>query len=268
MDATFGQAAMDLRQGDVRSYVARAGGGLSVLEGRVWLTQPNDLRDHVLVAGESFAFSRRGRIVVEALSDASLVVRRAAPASATCQRRRPPELLTTGDGRRVLLRAVRPGDAAAFRAFIGGLSAATRYRRFHGWLKDLPDSVLHRMTRPDPRRELVLLALAIGAGQQVCVGEARCAVGDEAAHVREAAVVVDDAWQGVGLGTAMLRSLATQARAHGVEQLVGDVMWGNVATIRLARRMGCTMRIHPADACLLRVARDLRDAQADGEVRP
>lgn len=119
------------------------------------------------------------------------------------------------------------------------------------------------MTRPDPRHELVLLALATGAAQATCIGEARCAAGDGPATVREIAVVVDDAWQRVGLAAAMLCSLAAEAQAHGVEQLVGDVMWENVATIRIARRMGCTLRMHPADARVLRVTCDLRDARRD-----
>jgi hypothetical protein len=62
----------------------------------------------------------------------------------------------------------------------------------------------------------------------------------------------------------MLRSLAEGARAGGVEQLVGDVMWENVAMIGLAKRMGCTVRIHPADTRLLQVTRDLCDGCTAG----
>ncbi|HSC62168.1 MAG TPA: GNAT family N-acetyltransferase [Caldimonas sp.] len=267
MDATFGPAAEDLPQGAVRSYAGRAGGGIAVLEGRVWLTEPNDLRDHVLHAGESFAFTGRGPIVVEALGHASVLLRPTMEPRATPGARRLPGLVSTADGRPVLLRAVRATDAAALRTFIEGLSAAARYRRFHGWFKGLPDSVLQRMTRPDPRRELVLLALAIGAGHATCVGEARCAAGDGPATVREIAVVVDDAWQRVGLAAAMLRSLADEARARGVEQLVGDVLWENVATIGLAKRMGCRLQMNPSDARVLRVTCDLRGVGDDVEPR-
>jgi hypothetical protein len=63
---------------------------------------------------------------------------------------------------------------------------------------------------------------------------------------------------------AMLRSLAAEARAGGVEQLVGDVMWENVAMIGLAERMGCTVRMHPADTRLLQVTQDLRAGRLAG----
>jgi len=264
MDINSSSAAVHLPKGAVRSYVGHRGAGITVLKGRLWLTQPDDLSDHILQDGESFAFRASGPVVVEALSDASVLRVPIMKPGPTSGKRRLPELLAISDGRLVLLRAVRASDAGALRAFIDGLSATTRYRRFHGWFKGLPDDVLQRMTHPDPRRELALLALAISAGQQICVGEARCAAGDGAANVREIAVAVDDAWQGVGLGTAMLRSLAEGARAGGVEQLVGDVMWENVAMIGLAKRMGCTVRIHPADTRLLQVTRDLCDGCTAG----
>jgi len=261
MDASFSSAAIDLPKGAVRSYVGHRGAAIAVLQGRVWLTQPNDLRDHFLGPGESFAFSAHGPIVVEALSDASVLRLPTMEAGAVSGERRQLELLATSDSRFVLLRAICAGDAQALRAFLDGLSAITRYRRFHGWFKGLPESLLQRLTHPDPRHELVVLALASGAGHQICVGEARCAAGDGAANVREIAVVVDDAWQGVGLGTAMLRSLAGRAKASGVDQLVGEVMWENVAMVGLAKRLGCTVRMHPADPRLLQVTRDLREGR-------
>lgn len=264
MDVNSSSAAVHLPRGAVRSYVGHRGAGITVLKGRVWLTQPNDLDDHILQDGESFAFSGSGPVVVEALSDASVLRVPMMKPGEPSDKRRLPELLATSDGRLVLLRAVRASDAGALRAFVDGLSATTRYRRFHGWFKGLPDDVLQRMTHPDPRRELALLALAISAGQQICVGEARCAAGDGPPNVREIAVAVDDAWQGVGLGTAMLRSLAAEARAGGVERLVGDVMWENVAMIGLAERMGCTVRMHPADTRLLQVTQDLRGGRLAG----
>ncbi len=174
-----------------------------------------------------------------------------------------PELLSSRDGRLVLLRTVRVTDLSLLAAFIAGLSPASRHRRFHGGVNSLPLGVLRRMTQPDPQHELGLLAIAIVDGQQVCIGEARYAVGDGPPGVREFALVVDDAWQGVGLGTAMLRSLARHAHLHGVEHLVGDVMRDNEAMIEMAQRNGYAARTHPTDPRLLRVTRDLRGARFD-----
>lgn len=108
MDASFDPAVDDLPEGAVRSYAGHAGGSMTVLEGRVWLTEPNDPKDHVLQGGESFSFNGRGPIVVEALSHASVLLLSSMEHCARSGGRRLPELLSTSDGRPVLLREVAP----------------------------------------------------------------------------------------------------------------------------------------------------------------
>ncbi len=74
MDVNLDPALTRLRKGELHSHVGDCGHGIAVFEGRVWVTQDNDLRDFVLDAGESFTIERRGRVVVQALSDASLLL--------------------------------------------------------------------------------------------------------------------------------------------------------------------------------------------------
>jgi hypothetical protein len=51
-----------------------AGRCLVVFQGKVWITQEGDLRDHVVQSGESFSFDRAGLALVEALEPSSLAV--------------------------------------------------------------------------------------------------------------------------------------------------------------------------------------------------
>lgn len=74
MDACFDPALHTLHKGAVRTHAGAPGRGIAVFKGRVWLTQVDDPRDVVLEAGETFAFDRRGLVVVQALSDASLLL--------------------------------------------------------------------------------------------------------------------------------------------------------------------------------------------------
>lgn len=168
-----------------------------------------------------------------------------------------PRLWTTRDCRMVLLRPIGGDDAALFESFINGLSPRSRMLRFHTGLTSLPPSWLQWMTRPDPRHEHVLLAIAEEQGKPTCIGEARYALGDGPPGEREFALVIADGWQGAGLGRALLTQLTEHAEQHGVTQLVGDVMRDNLPMLELARRCGYGARTHRGDARLLQVARAL-----------
>jgi len=57
-----------LEDGQIHSCGALSGPGeLNVVEGAVWITQAGSREDTVLRAGESFAISARGKVLVQAL---------------------------------------------------------------------------------------------------------------------------------------------------------------------------------------------------------
>jgi hypothetical protein len=51
-------------------FDAKPGARISCVNGLVWVTQSGDGADHVLAQGESFTVFPRGRVVIQALSDA------------------------------------------------------------------------------------------------------------------------------------------------------------------------------------------------------
>ena len=62
------------RKGLCRVRGRKHGPAVACLEGTVWITQAGDPRDHLLTAGEVFAVSRRGAVLVEAVRDARVQV--------------------------------------------------------------------------------------------------------------------------------------------------------------------------------------------------
>jgi RimJ/RimL family protein N-acetyltransferase len=59
----------------------------------------------------------------------------------------------------------------------------------------------------------------------------------------EIAVVVADAWQGQGVGTRMLSSLATLARAARIDRFTATMQADNRGSIRLLRRFNSEARL-------------------------
>jgi acetyltransferase len=162
------------------------------------------------------------------------------------------------DGRAVLLRAVRAADAHATGRFVEDLSPQTRRWRFHGAVNRLSPALLQAMTAVDPCRQVVLVAEVDGgvggAGEPTprLVADARYVVSDDEPRVGEFALVVADAWQGAGLGHALLDRLVAEARRRRLWRLTGDVLADNGPMRQLLLAAGAELRPLRGTANLLR----------------
>lgn len=121
------------------------------------------------------------------------------------------------------IRPVCPADLAALGDFFAGLSVQARYLRFFAPVRPTGD-LLHLLSG-GPEHVDVVVAVTEG----VIVGHAMAA---DRAHPGKArgtdiGVVVADAWQGRGVGAALMRALIARAQRRGVTSLEMDVLHGN-----------------------------------------
>jgi acetyltransferase len=152
------------------------------------------------------------------------------------------QALELEDGSAIDVRPMRPEDSERERAFFAALSEQSRYQRFMQHIAALPPSLLARFTQLDYDRELALVALH--DGRFVAVGRYAPNPDGETA---EFALVVADAWQGKGLGRALLERLCIAARAAGYRALYGEILGANHAMLDLAARLGFTEVQRQAD---------------------
>jgi GNAT superfamily N-acetyltransferase len=133
----------------------------------------------------------------------------------------------------VATRPVQPEDAALFRRLWPRLSPDTVYRRFHSPIHGLPAETVQRLVTVDhDRRE----AVAAVVGGEV-VGVARYDRSPADPTVAEFAIVVEDAWQGAGLGRQLMTELVELASTRGVATLTATVQRDNDRVIGLIRRL-------------------------------
>jgi acetyltransferase len=146
----------------------------------------------------------------------------------------------------VVIRPIRAQDAAAFRAFVEGMSPTSRYERFQYVVKEVSPALLRLLVEADPRSHV---ALAAFAADEV-VGEAR--------YVREGdgaqfAIAVADGWRRRGVATRLLEDLLAHARRNGVRRVHGEVLAWNQGMIEFVEQAGFRVRLHPEDERLLRI---------------
>jgi acetyltransferase len=147
------------------------------------------------------------------------------------------------DGRIVRVRPIRPEDAEMERRFFDGLSEQSRFQRFMQYLRELPPAMLARFTQLDYDRELALVAF--DGGEFVAVG--RYAPNPDG-RTAEFALVTADAWQGKGLGRALLQRLVQAAGTAGYEALYGHILGDNRDMLDLAQRLGFVRQGRDGDA--------------------
>jgi GNAT superfamily N-acetyltransferase len=132
----------------------------------------------------------------------------------------------------VTTRPVRPDDAPLFCRLWDRLSPETVYRRFHAPLRR-PPAEAHRLVEVDHDLREALVAVVGGE----VVGVARYDRSPADPGTADVAVVVEDAWQGVGIGRQLLGELTQLAARRGVRSLTADVQADNDRMVGLLRRL-------------------------------
>ena len=141
------------------------------------------------------------------------------------------------DGSHVHIRPIRPDDAPRLQELYDRLSRDTAYHRFFTVMKRLPPDWAQVLATVDYLRRLALVAERGGARGVEIIAVGRYEPTDEPDTV-EVAFVVEDGWQGRGLGTILVREVLDAAAARGMRRFRAYVLSENRRMLDLIRRFG------------------------------
>jgi GNAT superfamily N-acetyltransferase len=133
----------------------------------------------------------------------------------------------------VATRPVHPDDRPLFHRLWPRLSPDTVYRRFHAPLHGLPPEAVERLVTVDHDLREAVVGLVGGE----VVGVARYDRSPDDPATAEFAILVEDGWQGVGLGRQLLVELVGLAADRGVRTLTATVQRDNDRVIGLIRKL-------------------------------
>lgn len=133
----------------------------------------------------------------------------------------------------VLLRPGGPDDAALLTELLAGLSPASSFHRFLAGLGVPEPALVRGLLRAEPGRG-ALLAVVRGAGAESALGHACWSVTPNLAV--DVGVLVADAAQGRGIGTALFGLAVDAARAVGAVTVHLDVHPDNRRLVAALRR--------------------------------
>jgi GNAT superfamily N-acetyltransferase len=171
------------------------------------------------------------------------------------------DLLRSHHGDVLSVRLVRLEDAAALQAYVRSLSSRSRYNRFLGAISELPNGLLDDFIHAGREDRFSIIATVLADGYETIVGEARYAFHADSDSF-EFGLSVDDRWQTLGIGAALLGNLECRAAAFGAVTMFGDTLRSNEPMIALAGKSGFVLRQHPDDWKLVRFGKQVLRAPA------
>jgi RimJ/RimL family protein N-acetyltransferase len=172
------------------------------------------------------------------------------------------DVLRSRQGDAVTVRFVEPRDGEELQNYFRSLSIGSRYNRFLGAMSELPATVLDHFTHVGMDDGFTVVATMQIDGFETIVGEARYAFHAENDSL-EFGLLIDDRWQGHGIGAALLKNLECRAAALGVTRMFGDTLRSNEAMIRLARKSSFAFINNPDDWKLVRFQKHIDVAPKD-----
>jgi len=178
--------------------------------------------------------------------------------------RMPPwhEIFKAPSGHELLIRPIRPEDAEPLKgAFSLFGPEEIRDRLLHS-VTELSGESLQRLTHPNAKSEITLVAAEnVPAGEALVGALARASIAP-GTRSAEYAILISHFLIGQGLGRQLMRKLVKWARGKYLDSLYGDVLEENVPMKQLATSLGFKQEPHPQGTPgLVRMTLDLNPGQ-------
>ena len=146
------------------------------------------------------------------------------------------------DGTRVLLRPLRPEDAALYPEFAAHVSREDARLRFFSAISELSEARIHELTHLDYERAMAFIAFEETNCQMLGVVRLHL---DADRRGGEFAVIVRSAFKGHGLGWMLMQRIIEYARMIGLERVHGQVLAENTKMLHMSEHLGFTMTDDP-----------------------
>jgi len=151
------------------------------------------------------------------------------------------------DGRPLRFGPVSRASRPLIERAVARLSPLTSYRRFFTVRYRLSDAELDALTNLDGVDRFAVGASIRNGSEVDGVGVARFVRDRERPRVADLALLVVDAFQGVGVGHTLLARLASAALARGIDTFRGMVLIDNAPMLRLLRALAPGLRLARVD---------------------
>jgi len=140
----------------------------------------------------------------------------------------------------IRFRAIKPSDEEQMRRFFYRFSDEAKFYRFFYSVKTMSHDKMQEYVNVDYSKEMAIVGLSGRPGDETIVAEARF-VRDDRSYYGEVAFLINDSFQGLGIGSYMLDLLIKMAKEQGLMGLTAEVLSDNLPMKRVFEKAGYPM---------------------------
>lgn len=177
-----------------------------------------------------------------------------------CIRPYPKELETLfelPDGRKMLLRPIRPEDEPALQRAFDRMTPEERRNRFLGPMKVLSHAQAARYSQLDYDRDMAFALVEQKAGADEIHAIARLSADPDNVSA-EYAILVLKHLAGQGVGKRLMQHLIEYAKRHGIGEIYGTVLSENTPMLKVCRNLGFRLQREADEPALVHVSLKLQ----------
>lgn len=141
--------------------------------------------------------------------------------------------VTLKNGREAMLRPARASDAAAIQDLFQRMSEDDVYTRFFRRMKQLTYKEAQNLCNVNNETDVAFVAVTGERENETVVGSS-CYFLNPTANLAEVGYMIEQEWQGSGLGGALQKVMVDYAKARGVKGFVAEIMPRNIKMLKLA----------------------------------
>jgi len=156
---------------------------------------------------------------------------------------------TLRNGLEIRIRALHPDDGERIVEAFSKLDPESIYTRFFRYKKEVSEADLQLIRELDFERRVALVATLIENGREIVIASSSYSV--YADNTAEIAFVVEEDYQGLGIARHLLRHLGKIARERGITTFTAEVLYQNVAMLKVFKASGWPMKSTTEDGSVL-----------------
>jgi RimJ/RimL family protein N-acetyltransferase len=167
--------------------------------------------------------------------------------------------VTLLDGEKVLIRPLKPEDAALYPDYLAEVTADDLRMRFFLPMREVRPELIDKLIHYDPEHAMAFIAIAEASGRMLGVVRLH---DDPDGEGGEFAILVRSHLKGNGLGWLMMKQMIAFAQEKWLETVHGQVLEENTTMLQMCRELGFDIADDPEERGMKVVTLELHELPA------